>query len=210
MEVERRFKVSKQEYDALLTRIEWSTPDRVCDLTFGPSGPTSMQTHGWVVRLRQTSAGTRMEYKAPRNAEWSAWTEYSTSVGSFPETIRILAAIGLQTGLLLDRTRRVATLQSATLSLDDVLGLGLFIEIEVEAGGDDEEQALKAIEEIRESLGLESNPDRPYGEILLARLTTDAAFRDEHERLIADLLRYNDGSASTRGSSLRGFNSGGP
>lgn len=193
MEVERRFRVSREEYDHLLAKIDWSASDRVCDLTFGPSGATSMQTHGWVVRLRQASSGTRMEYKAPRNAEWSAWTEYSTSVGSFSETLKILSATGLQTGLLLDRTRRVATHEGATLSLDDVLGLGMFIEIEVTVNGPDDAQALKEIERVQESLGMDGkSPERPYGEILLGRLTSDAAFREEHGRLIEGLLNGTD------------------
>jgi len=193
MEVERRFRVSEQEYQSLVNRLDWSPADRVCDLTFGPTGATSMQTDGWVVRLRRTGSGTRMENKAPRNAEWSAWVEYGTSVGSFAETARILLATGLRAGLLLDRTRRVSSSGDATLSLDHVLGLGRFIEIEVEVATTEDAQALKAIKKVQQSLGLlDKSAERPYGEMMLGRLNSDAAFQAEHDDLIKQALEDDD------------------
>jgi hypothetical protein len=72
MEFELRYRLDEEETAALEERLSWSPAVRVCDLTLGPSGATSMQTDGWVVRLRQSGAKTRMEYKAPKNAEWSA------------------------------------------------------------------------------------------------------------------------------------------
>jgi len=134
-----------------------------------------------------------MEYKAPRNAEWSAWVEYGTSVGSFAETARILLATGLKAGLLLDRSRRVASCGSAVLSLDDVRGLGRFIEIEVEVDTSDDAQALKAIKEAQHSLGLQDkSAERPYGEIMLGRLNSDAPFQAEHDNLIKQVLEDID------------------
>lgn len=195
VEVERRYRLSDEEWRRLLQRYDWSAMKRVCDLTLGPSGATSMQTDGWIVRLRDTGGEVRLEYKAPRDSDWSSWIEYGTSVGSFREALKIMTAIGLKPGLFLDRTRRMARVEGAALSLDDVVGLGRFIEIEVEAVGPDDSGilsksgarlgALAGIERLRRSLGLaERTHERPYGELLLDRIRSDAQFGQEHDALV--------------------------
>lgn len=185
MELEFRFRLSDDEFAHGLNRFDWSPPLRVCDLTLGPSGATSMQTHGWVIRLRQTPGRTRMEYKAPTNSDWSAWMEIGTDVGDFGATAEILRLAGLQFGLLLDRVRRTATDGPVTLSLDDVKGLGRFIEIEVEADGPGDRDAHRELERVRTDLGLLGRETaRPYGEILLKRLESEPDFRAEHEQMI--------------------------
>ncbi|MFI7430582.1 CYTH domain-containing protein [Micromonospora sp. NPDC049836] len=168
-----------------MEKFDWSPPMRVCDLTLGPSGATSMQTHGWVIRLRQTPGRTRLEYKAPTNSDWSAWMEIGTDVADFSATAEILRLAGLQVGLLLDRVRRTATDGSVTLSLDDVKGLGQFVEIEVEADGPDDRVAHGELERIRGELGLLGREAaRPYGELLLNRLESEPDFRLKHEQMI--------------------------
>ncbi|GAB3967437.1 class IV adenylate cyclase [Plantactinospora veratri] len=185
MELEFRFRLSGDEFARCVEKFDWSPPMRVCDLTLGPSGATSMQTHGWVIRLRQTPGRTRMEYKAPTNPDWSAWKEIGTDVADFGVTAEILRLAGLQVGLLLDRVRRVATDGPVTLSLDDVKGLGQFVEIEVEADGPDDRDAHRELERVRADLGLLGRDTaRPYGEILLNRLESEPDFRLEHEQMI--------------------------
>ncbi|MET9270540.1 CYTH domain-containing protein [Kribbella sp. NPDC003557] len=189
MELELRFEISAELYHRLEQERDWSPAEQVCDLTLGPTGATSMQTDGFVVRLRRTAGNVRMEYKKPQNADWSAWTEYGTEVGSFSETVKILKALGLQAGLVLDRTRRTARHGHLTLSLDDVRGLGRFLEIEAEVDRAEDESAAAEIAHERELLGLQNHPSaRPYGELLLMRLETEPGFREKHERQIAEML----------------------
>jgi predicted adenylyl cyclase CyaB len=190
MEFELRYRLDEEETAALEERLSWSPAVRVCDLTLGPSGATSMQTDGWVVRLRQSGAKTRMEYKAPKNAEWSAWVEYGTDVGDMAETIRILTAVGLRPGLLLDRTRRTATYGPATLSLDNLRGLGTFVEIEIETDGQGLDAGRTLLESIRSDLGIPERPSqRPYGELMLGLLERDEVFRKAHDEMIEQILQ---------------------
>lgn len=189
MELEKRYSLSEGEYCLLLGQFQWSQPERVCDLTLGMSGPTSMQTHGWVVRLRCTDADTKMEYKAPINPEWTAWSEFSTTVGSFGQCVSILQAIGLKPGLLLDRTRRMAREDGVTLSLDDVKGLGYFVEVEVEAAEASDARALRLIGSMCERLRLAGKPEaKPYGEILLGRMASDSQLQLRHEALVRRII----------------------
>jgi predicted adenylyl cyclase CyaB len=187
VEIELRFELSEDEFNAFGRSFDWSAATRVCDLTLGPTGADSMQTAGWVVRVRQQGGQARMEYKAPRDEAWSAWLEYGTDVGDFRETVRILAATGLRAGLVVDRSRRTARDGRITLSLDDVRGLGHFIEIAAEADDPDDPRARAALVATQTRLGLTNRPSaRPYGELLLSRLE-EPAFRATHNELVAAL-----------------------
>lgn len=189
IEVERRFLLSQQEFESIEAMFDWGPARRVVDLTLGFSGPTSLQTHGWIVRLRRADAGIRLEFKAPRSTDLSSWVEYGTEVSNFPEAARILTAIGLEPGLLLDRVRRSAVDSPVTYSLDDVRGLGLFLEIEVEAEAGREAEADRAIAAARRRLPLAARASaRPYGELMLHRLEAEPEVRAEHERAIKELL----------------------
>jgi len=187
VEIELRFELSREEFDSFRQEWDWSAPTRVCDLTLGPSGATSMQIDGWVVRVRQQGAQARLEYKAPRDPAWSAWLEYGTEVGDFRETVRILSATGLRAGLVVDRSRRTAHDGLITLALDDVRGLGHFIEIAAEADDPADPTAHSAIAATQARLGLTGRPTaRPYGELLLARLQ-EPDFQARHAQLLAAL-----------------------
>lgn len=189
VEIEQRFKITTEEYDDIVARFDWTAGTRVCDLTFGPSGATSMQTHGWVIRLRQTDDSVRMEYKSPANEEWSAWVEYSITVDDFGHAAKILQSAGLQPGLLLDRVRRTASSDGISLSLDDVRGLGKFIEIEVRTQSASDSEAHEAIARMRDELNLpEGSAARPYGELLLHRLADDPELRNELDSAIATMM----------------------
>jgi predicted adenylyl cyclase CyaB len=188
VEIEFRFELTDDEFLSYQRELDWSAATRVCDLTLGPSGATSMQVDGWVVRVRQQGAQARMEYKAPAAPDWSAWCEYSTEVGDFRETVRILSATGLRAGLVVDRTRRTAQDGPITLSLDDVRGLGHFIELAAEADTAEDPAARTAIASTQHRLGLTGRPTaRPYGEILLSRLE-EPAVHAAHAELLATLI----------------------
>lgn len=194
-EFELRYEIADDDVERVLAAVSWSPPQRVCDLTFGPTGATSMQTHGWVVRLRSVDDRVSLEYKAPLNDEWSAWSEVSVQVDSFAAAARILQLIGLQPGLLVDRTRRKGRHDAVELSLDDLVGVGTLIEFEVNGaspesevdGASSESEARRVIADAAAALGvdLSSGPVRPYGELLLALINQDPQIRDEHDRRVS-------------------------
>jgi predicted adenylyl cyclase CyaB len=188
-EIELRFALSADEHARFRSLLPWGPEKRVVDLTLGPDGARSMQLHGWVVRLRRSDDSVRLEFKERRDGDWSSWTEYGTEVGDFADTVRILTAIGLRPGLLLERVRRTAVEQPVTYSLDDVRGLGHFLEIEVAAEDGCEAEARELIEQARERLELGSRKaERPYGELMLRALDDDPDARADSDRAIRELL----------------------
>jgi predicted adenylyl cyclase CyaB len=189
MELEYRFELAETEFKELAQGMDWAVSS-VTDLTMGPSGATSMQTDHWIVRLRNRDNKVRMEYKAPANSDWSAWVEYGIEIDDLPEAVRLLRAIGLRPGLLIDRVRRTSRNGAVTCSLDDVVGLGYFIELEVDVTETEEREGWALLESTREQFGLAERPtERPYGELMLERIGLDEAFREQQNKLIEDLLR---------------------
>jgi predicted adenylyl cyclase CyaB len=188
MELEYRFELAEAEFKELAQRMDWEVSS-VTDLTMGPSGATSMQTDHWIVRLRNSDDRVRMEYKAPANSDWSAWVEYGIEIDDLCEAVRLLRAIGLRPGLLIDRVRRTTRNGVVTCSLDDVAGLGYFIELEVDVTETEEREGLALLESTRQEFGLaKRRSERPYGELMLQRIELDEAFREQQNKLIEDLL----------------------
>jgi predicted adenylyl cyclase CyaB len=188
IEVERRFRLSQGDLSRLENSLDWSSPEQVRDLTFGPSGARSMQVDGWVIRLRSKGEGTRMEYKAPATPDWTSWTEIGVDIDDFGNGARLLQRIGLKPGLLIDRSRRIAHDGDLVFSLDGFDLLGDFLECETSSAAT-EEEGLGAIAQACAELGL-LDPDgsRPYGELLLDLMAEDPEVRRRHDEEIAALL----------------------
>lgn len=188
-EIELRFALSAAEYAQYRSLLPWGPEERVVDLTLGLSGATSMQTHGWVVRLRCIGESVRLEFKEPASSDWSSWTEYGTEVGDFGNTVRILTGMGLRPGLLLDRVRMTAVDLPVTYSLDEVRGLGHFIELEIASDNQCEVDARRVLEHARAQLSLsDRETERPYGELMLRALQDDADTRAESDRALREML----------------------
>jgi predicted adenylyl cyclase CyaB len=181
IECEKRFKLTEEEYASLLSgSIGWSEPVRVTDVTLGLSGATSMQTHGWVVRVRQKGERVLVDYKAPVNEQWSSWEEIEIEVSSFVSALQIFQRVGLKPGLVLDRVRREAEYNGAQLAIDDFSYLGKFIEIEVDGASSD---AHRIMNDSISMLELQGKDDqKPYGSMLLEKMTLDADLRQAIER----------------------------
>lgn len=179
IEKEQRFRISDHEEKNLLKRFTgWSEPSAVVDITFGLSGPSSMITNGWVIRLRQKNGERSMEYKAVLNRESTLWEELSVAIGNIKETAKILQKIGLKAGLVLDRVRRECIYRNCKITLDDFPLLGKFVEVELL---DNRSDFLPVFE----MLGItEREKEKPYGDILLEMLET----HPEKHKIIDDYL----------------------
>lgn len=188
LENEKRYRISAEERDRLLmlTKLTWSNPGRVTDLTFGLSGATSMQTHGWVIRVRMKEKRTSIQYKAPANDDWTAWEEISTDVDNLASSIKILQKIGLTPGLVIDRERREAFFNGFKLTLDRLFLLGDFLEIEQSNENIIKESTFNGI---AESLGVDCSEEaRPYGELMLNILTENPNAKFEVDRFIMKIV----------------------
>lgn len=167
IENEQRFRISDQEEKEILKRFAgWSEPSTVVDITFGRSGPSSMVTDGWVVRLRQKKDEKKMEYKAVLNRESTLWEELSVRVDDLKVTARILRKLGLKAGLVLDRIRRECDFGKYKITLDDFALMGKFVEIELTDDRSD-------LSDVFDLLGISTREkEKPYGDIMLEMLKT--------------------------------------
>lgn len=182
IEKEQRFRINAQEENRILKRFSgWSEPSSVVDITLGLSGPSSMITDGWVIRLRQRNGERTMEYKAVLNRESTLWEEISVKIDNIKETAKILQKIGLKVGLVLNRVRRECVYKNWKITLDDFPMLGKFVEIELM---DEQSDFL----DVNEALGISKRaPEKPYGDIMLEMLKS----QPENYKLIHDYLTEN-------------------
>lgn len=114
------------------------------------------------LRLREESAedGAHhvLTYKGPLvEVESKTREEIETQVGSRAAVTEILEALGFSPAATVRKTRRRYELDGFTVSLDDVEGLGEFVEIEGEAGAQDLERTREAAIEVLEGLGLDAD-----------------------------------------------------
>ncbi|MDH3998023.1 MAG: CYTH domain-containing protein [Desulfuromonadales bacterium] len=186
IEYEKRFKLTDKEYANILAgSISWSDPTTVTDITFGLSGATSMQTHGWVVRVRKKRGKVIVDYKAPIDKDWTQWEEIAMEVSDFSSAISFFMKIGLKPGLVLERERREALMGGVSLSIDDFKYLGKFIEIEVD-GENDRTKTL--FNNSISSLGLgNKTPQKPYGSLLLEKMNNSADIKNQIEQYVSEL-----------------------
>jgi hypothetical protein len=79
--------------------------------------------------------------------------------------------------------------RAPVLSLDQLPGLGNFIEIEGKGNEVDEEAVLARIDSLRHQLRIEPGQEsRPYSELMLHRLESEPEFREEHAQLVQRLI----------------------
>ncbi|NBH09705.1 CYTH domain-containing protein [Amycolatopsis sp. SID8362] len=181
VEREWRFRLSEDKYRRLAREFEWSPPVRVVDVTLGLDGPVSMKTRGWVARLRWVEGVCALQYKGLTAGE-NEYLEAEVGVETVRGAAEVLSLMGLRLGLVIDRTRRTARVRDAVLTLDDVAGLGMFLEVELSGRAADQELSALVAE-----FGLgESCP--AYGDQILAGVGSSPAWADSYVRAKAAVL----------------------
>jgi adenylate cyclase class 2 len=111
------------------------------------------------LRARYTDSGCIVTYKGPKRAGAAvkAREEFSCRVNPGEECEEILARLGFRRTAVVEKVREYYSLGEVSIALDDVAGLGTFIEIEY-AGGGTAEEAEREICRIRGELGAEGDP----------------------------------------------------
>lgn len=121
------------------------------------------------LRLRRAGARLELTYKGPRLAGGAAKArvEHTVVLGSDPTAL--LAGLGFVPAATLGKSRVAYRLGAVEVAIDDVDGLGAFVE--VEATGADREAADRLVEDALRRLGLHGDPreGRSYLELSLAR-----------------------------------------
>jgi adenylate cyclase class 2 len=104
------------------------------------------------LRVRRTEAGWELTYKGPkRGGDVKARTEHNVAAAHDPDPV--LQALGFRVFATVAKTREVWMLDGVSVAIDDVEGLGAFVEVEVV--GEDQAAATARVEETVARLGLE-------------------------------------------------------
>jgi len=107
------------------------------------------------LRVRYTDGDAVVTYKGAklRDVGLKAREELNTAVESGEVVEQILSRLGFVKTAAVDKWRETYVLSDATVSLDEVEGLGTFVEIEVITDSD-RTQALTTIDRLKKELGI--------------------------------------------------------
>ncbi|MEL9990732.1 MAG: class IV adenylate cyclase [Thermoproteus sp.] len=121
------------------------------------------------LRVRLSGGSAEVSYKGPRLAS-SAKTRLELTATAEGDVERILEALGFKRVAAIKKKREYYTYGPLTISLDDVEGLGQFVEVEALASSEVSVKAAEAeIRALAERLGLKERVDATYLELYLQR-----------------------------------------
>lgn len=109
------------------------------------------------LRVRSEDGDAYVTYKGPkRDTETKTREEHETAVGEIETASAVFESLGFKEFGTVEKHRRVYVLDDVTVTLDDVEGLGEFVEVEVENSGDEDADAARAeVFDTLERLGLD-------------------------------------------------------
>ena len=118
------------------------------------------------LRIRIKEEGARLTYKGPKlDSQTKSRREVTAKVDDPGSLEEILKSLGFSVAAVVEKRRVKYALEGATLCLDDVKGLGTFIEVELSAG-DNWEGAKTQVLDIMSRLGLNELIRKSYLELL--------------------------------------------
>ncbi len=121
------------------------------------------------LRIRIKDEGARLTYKGPKlDSETKSRKELTVKIDD-PEAMKqILLSLGFAPSGEVVKRRIKYTLGEAVIAMDDVEGLGEFLEVEI-AGGQDWSIQRRKVLDILAELGLDESIRKSYLELLLER-----------------------------------------
>ncbi|MFA5181632.1 MAG: class IV adenylate cyclase [Syntrophales bacterium] len=120
------------------------------------------------LRLRVTNGHGRITYKGPRMAGTAKIRfEAETEIGDYETMKSILERLDFHPAGMVEKKRTVFYLEGATVCLDDVVGLGTFIELE--KMGEDKEAIEQEIITLAGKLGIRAFESRTYLAMILSK-----------------------------------------
>ncbi|WFN35171.1 class IV adenylate cyclase [Methanogenium sp. S4BF] len=123
------------------------------------------------LRVRETECGTEITYKGPKTqaSGLKARKEITLSVASAQDAIALLTATGFFVSAVVRKERNEYQYGGTTISLDNVEGLGTYMEIEVLTDADVSAANTK-IESVKKELNISgAHIPESYLELLLAK-----------------------------------------
>ena len=118
------------------------------------------------LRIRIKEEGARLTYKGPKiDRATKSRLELTVRIDDVQQMKEILGHLGFVLSATVRKQRSKYSYKGATLALDEVEGLGCFVEVEAQAEADIEEQRQKVFGIMRE-LGLDESIRSSYLELL--------------------------------------------
>ena len=118
------------------------------------------------LRIRIKEEGARLTYKGPKlDQTTKSRLERTVKIDDPQQMEQILSSLGFVLSAQVRKQRRKYSYEGVVLALDDVEGLGRFMEVEAEGEGDYEEQRHKVLS-ILSRLGLHESIRSSYLELL--------------------------------------------
>lgn len=126
--------------------------------------PGVIKSGVFVVRVRHSRKGDFLGYKEITDRK-GVWKEYETKIDNPEQTINILKSIGLVEFYIIDKKRISGNLADFELNLDEVKGLGSFLEVELisENGEEAQNRIINFLKEI--GINEDNIERRGYGEL---------------------------------------------
>ncbi len=118
------------------------------------------------LRIRIKEEGARLTYKGPKlDQTTKSRLERTVKIDDPKQMEQILSALGFVLSAQVRKKRTKYSYDGVVLALDEVEGLGSFVEVEAEGKGDYEEQKRKVLS-IMSKLGLHESIRSSYLELL--------------------------------------------
>ena len=125
------------------------------------------------LRIRRQGSKQTLYYKGPKvDAETKTREEIAVPLSNAEDMKKALLRLGFVPVAVIDKKRDIYQLDGVEVALDDVNGLGHFVELEVQ--GEDVEKGKAMLKRTMSALGLEGSERRSYFELMLesSRSTT--------------------------------------
>ncbi|MEM2637509.1 MAG: class IV adenylate cyclase [Candidatus Korarchaeota archaeon] len=107
------------------------------------------------LRIRITKNGTYITYKGPKiDTETKTREEIEVEIDDPHKTIKIFERLGFEVFAVVRKMREKYRYNNLTIAIDNVEGLGYFIEIEKQNNGNNVDYDKKKIIELLEKLGI--------------------------------------------------------
>ena len=154
IEVEVTFDNSKEEVIKKLSKFDYIGEKEICDIYYYDPlrdnlKPESDLRLNETFRLRKTNNSFYITYKKQHfdGKLWVYSDEYATKVEKYDIVKSIITLLGLEPLIIVHNKRKIYKYEDYEIELEEVDGLGIFIEVERLSNDSDE---MKVKEEIRE------------------------------------------------------------
>ncbi|MDR1009264.1 MAG: class IV adenylate cyclase [Rickettsiales bacterium] len=180
MEIERKHKLDAENFDGVKARLfelgfaPKKTKHQI-DIYYLLAGQSDSETHfmtgsecTYLRRRHDVIAGTfSLDLKLVNEEKRSGiFGEYEVAISnetSFSNADEILKILGYKQGCIIDKAREAWVKGDVEVALDNVAGLGLFVEVEIVADEAAAKDALVRVDEICAALGFNASTLMPTG-----------------------------------------------